>query len=327
MRHLMGKYALGSGASMVTLVSRSARKGAAPQASISPVPPLSPAFASAAEQHRLQIEKQREPSPVAETPLPLSTPIDSAGRDVEVDEQQLHAANAFIAATAQKLATDPALMDSYRSKYPYIAASAERLVGAGEEESTMELKAQVIFNRALAHQQQLTATPNGVTTLPPELGVTPSTAHLMNLALGMGGVNPSSERDSQSREGLQDAIAKALGRVTTAASAVPTPATTTPAVSSTVLTARTLPSARSGQPSLTPSLPTAVPLYAEVDANEYLTLPSFIRGQLPLEALNEAASAVHAVLPEGVLLEKARPFQWTMSRQQGRCLWGKAKFW
>ena len=56
-----------------------------------------------------------------------------------------------------------------------------------------------------------------------------------------------------------------------------------------------LTSARRSLPtSLTPSLPTAVAPLRHVDQAEYASLPSFIRGQLPLNALNEAAGAVHA---------------------------------
>jgi hypothetical protein len=44
---------------------------------------------------------------------------------------------------------------------------------------------------------------------------------------------------------------------------------------------------------MTPSLPTTVAPLRRVDDNEYSALPAFIRGQLPVSVLTEAAAAVH----------------------------------
>lgn len=330
MRQLLGKYASegsvsiggSSGGLSFLPMSRSAQKGTAarPDVPLSPVPPLSPAFAAAAEQHRAQLGAHL-PEEEPEAP-PMGTPL----------EGDILAAEALLASTAEKLASNPALLDAYRDKYPFVAASAERLAaGSGgaalaqapshqahydaswlqpvggtrqvyEEESTMELKSQIIFNRALPRggQTHAAATPSvGAAPL-----ATPASAAPMDRApppphptpASIASGNGPGGNEVRSKESLQEAIAVALGRHAGTAAA-PTPQAATPAAALTTQSAGTrgFPSARSARSSLTPSLPSAVPPYRAVGAAEYSTLPAFIRGQLPLEALNQAASGVHSV--------------------------------
>jgi hypothetical protein len=395
MRHLLGKYAttsssegIGGGrSSSFNFVSPAgsrpnSRRGTLTLTLPSPLPvslspvPLSPAFAAAAEHHRVQIEQataaavneENSSSQKVEattvvssavhgglgSPISLSSPLSTHLNDSPSEIMQLEAADALLASTAQKLANDPLLLDSYRKKYPHIVASTERYLmsaspamppstgngisneGGGhyDEESTMELKAQVIYNRALSsghHQVQYTgyqsmAIPSATTAVVAsarpdgaDLSSASAAAHAQESAQALANQN------QQSRESLEEAIAAALARpsattATTAASnnsgnsgtatttaktsfaANPTPHVT-PAATAGPMSgapsagggARTVPSARGGSlpASLTPSLPTSVAPWTPIDDGEYSSLPGFVRGQMPLEVLNEAAATMH----------------------------------
>ncbi len=347
--------------------------------------PLSPAFAAAAEHQGAQIEeatanilsvtvddvdekKEVNPAVVVSategglgSPIPFSPSLTlTTNNDSPSEIMQLEAADAFLASTAQKFAENPSLLDSYRDKYPHIAASTERYLmsaspavrgtaegtGSGyyDEESTMELKSQVIFNRALSsgqHQIQYTgfqsmAMPSAATAVRVATGSTPNTDLVENF--GVPSVKESAAAaaaqaasaqelaNQKSRESLEEAIAAALARPsiastattstssgtvaglgTTAGTATTAKTTShahvTPAATAAPMSGapsaggglRTLPSARGSMPpSLTPSLPTSVAPWTPVEESEYSSLPGFVRGQMPLEVLNEAAATMHA---------------------------------
>jgi hypothetical protein len=264
--------------------------------------------------------------------------------DSPLEIMQLEAADAFLASTAQKLANNPALLDSYRDKYPHIVASTEKYFmsaspvagpqsGYYDEESTMELKAQVIYNRALSGQHlpytgyQSMAIPSATTA------VTPAATMYAAEDARTAQASAQALANQKSRESLEEAIAAALarpsitrnpatsttttttssggsgggnGRITSSGTATTGKTTTahvTPAATAGPMSGapsagggiRTLPSARGSLPSsLTPSLPTSVAPWIPIDGSEYSSLPGFVKGQMPLDVLNEAAASMHA---------------------------------
>jgi len=404
MRHLLGKYATtssseGIGGGRMSSFNFLSPEGSRPNSrrgtlltlpSLSPLSlspaPLSPAFAAAAEHQRAQIEEataaavKEEDSRKAEetavdfsaahgglgSPIPLSSPLSINLNDSPSEIKQLEAADAFLASTAQKLANNPSLLDSYREKYPHIAASTERYVmsatpamppstdytdghnstgngtaskgGYYDEESTMELKAQVIYNRALSGHQQVQYTGYQSTAMPSATTAVVASAPPGSADFGDAATSASAQAQAsaqalanqKSRESLEEAIAAALARPSaatvttktstnsgntaatatanttttakTSSTAKPTPHVT-PAATAGPMSgapsagggARTVPSARGGSlpASLTPSLPTSVANWTPIDDSEYSLLPGFVRGQMPLEVLNEAATTMH----------------------------------
>lgn len=299
------------------------------------------------------------------SPISLSSPLSINLNDSPSEIMQVEAADAFLASTAQKLANNPLLLDAYREKYPHIVASTERYLmsvspvmppstgytdghnstgngtGGGyyDEESTMELKAQVIYNRALSgHQQvqytgyQSMAMPSATTAV--VASVTPGSADFgcaATAAAAQAQASAQALANQKSRESLEEAIAAALSRPSTTTATKTTSTTSTnsgntgtatttttartsyaatnptphvtPAATAGPMSgapsaaggARTLPSTRGGSlpASLTPSLPTSVAPWTPINDSEYSSLPGFVRGQMPLEVLNEAAATMH----------------------------------
>lgn len=297
----------------------------------SPVPlspaPLSPAFAAAAEHQRAQIEEAS--SAAAEvfsaapgglgSPISLSSPLSINLNDSPSEIMQVEAADAFLASTAQKLANNPLLLDAYREKYPHIVASTERYLmsvspvmppstgytdghnstgngtGGGyyDEESTMELKAQVIYNRALSgHQQvqytgyQSMAMPSATTAV--VASVTPGSADFgcaATAAAAQAQASAQALANQKSRESLEEAIAAALSRPSTTTATKTTSTTSTNSgntgTATTTTTARTSYAATNPTPHVTPAA-TAGPMSgAPSAAGGARTLPSTRGGSLP----------------------------------------------
>ena len=210
----------------------------------------------------------------------------------------------------------------------------------------MELKAQVIYNRALSGQHvpytgfQSLAMPSATTVVPISGGFSgninnntsesaAAQAQAQAQAEAQASLDANALAQQKIRESLEEAIALALARPSMATTSTTTTTTSdsgaekattttaktsssssygnptppvTPATAAGPMSgapsagARTLPSARGSQlpSSLTPSLPTTVAPWTPIDDGEYSSLPGFVRGQMPLEVLNEAAAAIHA---------------------------------
>lgn len=364
MRHLLGKYATSSssgGGGLSGLSGMSPAPLSAPRSGFFNIathsPMLSPAFAAAAEQQRAHMDAIEG---VQSVPVPTSSHHVQHHPTATPAEIDLQAADDYIASTAQKLASHPELLDSFREKYPALVASTERLMisnsnttstgdltgrreslpygstalvspavpDALDEDSTMELKSQVIYSRALAQQVHQASAP-----LPS--GPSAVTFHHQQpqypIATAPAAVPQNQQQQNQeaqrSRESLEEAIAAALARPSISMSSTGTAGsdgTTSATATATTTTAKTLPQSQSQSSSyavpalhvtpaavpmggssiasartsmsssLTPSLPSSVAPLRPVDQAEYSSLPAFIRGQLPLDALNEAAGAVHA---------------------------------
>lgn len=343
--------------------------GASRRASLSPVLPLSPAFAAAAEMQREQLARMpslmdhddvdamgvdasthaddnavllhnnnngNSNATTAVLPGDAPDPIHDDSFSFARLDSQLKRAEEFIASTSEKLVGQSEdVLDSLRKKYPHVVhqASIERqrieqqqnqrhsaalmentvdtvLIGMNgdgrkhmDEESTMELKAQVIFNRALAQQRQEeqarhqpfdTIHPHHSTTAVAAAAAATSTAVTTGSKTDESGYMQSAVL--RSKQSLQDAIAAALGKQVIPSNAV-SAATTTPAVhSATTLAAATHRMMTAPRTMPTPSLPSTVPPFSPVNTSTYSTcMPPFIRDQIPLDSLNKTAAAMHAV--------------------------------
>lgn len=175
-------------------------------------------------------------------------------------------------------ALSPAFAAAAATQRAQLAQAGEHLGASYNEENTMELKAQVIFSRAQAQHN----------SMGPHKNVT------ANNTVSPSQRAPVSTTRTTDADGLQEAIAAALARNVGPTSHLPAP-TTTPAEGLTATSARSALSTRPATTGsrMTPSLPSTVAPLRRVDDNEYSALPAFIRGQLPVNVLNEAAAAVH----------------------------------
>jgi hypothetical protein len=316
----LGKYAASSSGGSFDLsiptasLLRSHAKaggGATPRISVSPML-LSPAFLAAAEHQRGQMPapEQSPPQPAHEAPPPR--------------EQAA---------------------DAYRGHAQAVAPIVERR--AIDEESTLELKAQVIYNRQAAEAKErarftdraplaLSQPPAAAetfsfrptaaaTTQLPATGfvIAPAAAApaVTPLVQGMGGAGSTLTAGNTAGRAtgadLQRAIAEALSNrtgstissndtTTTTTSARPSasgafssgafPATTGRDSILSARSAATLPAVSSTLSTGKAPLPASVPPLRAIAEPDYSSLPSFIRGQLSLEALNSTAGAVHGAV-------------------------------
>ena len=306
----------------------------------SPVPLLSPAFAKAAEEQRISLsslsldtiatttaakeeeEKEKdEPLPLASThPLPLPLPLSPTTNDITMDDDiNLEAIDSYLASTAKKLAQDPQLFSgAFKQKYPHIHSAAsltqqDQYSRLGmDEENTMELKSQVIFNRfqQQQQQQQLAGGVRSRTNVQYPSSALDATAAATTTTTTT--TTTTDARDGNRKESLDDVIAAALGHPAPPPLSVPSVPSVPP---STKVNAAVTPSnpphpslysvlTRTGggggggggagtATSLTPSLPTTVPPLRIVDETEFSSLPSFITNQISLDELNQTLMTVH----------------------------------
>lgn len=290
----------------------------------SPLPPLSPAFAAAQEEQKKKIMEQENDPYNARSTHQTSTAYQMESNVGKGTAGLMD--NMVLSQSRNDQVRDivPSMMYSQR---PMDAGYARELnedgdVAVVEEESTIELKAQVIFNaarhglRGSDHRQSPmlwgdTSLQDGISHFRRPFPVENAQVHVEDKGI-------SHERDGESAhhslthgEGIDDApsvfhkhgvqrnsLPEAQGGSDAVIGYNPIQPSqtnasmgTTPAYEGSK--GQSSSSLVKSAHSLTPSLPTVVARYKAVDTVEYLLLPKFIRGQISLENLNEASVAVH----------------------------------
>lgn len=251
---------------------------------------VSPVFERASNEQKRQIEA-----------------INARGSDSEALDREFErhfaAAEAMVSSVSKTVASKPELFDSIQKKYPLIASSLVQSAVDGQtetnvehidqvpenllskysnamEENTIELKSQVIFHRVDGlHQRRdrmLESTVIDLDDLPDAEN------------------NVHREKELPTIDGLEKAISRVLAKNENKVTHTPAlHATNTLGISTGSATSLSRRKSVS-----TPSLPTTVPPFENIDESAYSSLPSFIKGQLSLDILNEASASVHSLVKE-----------------------------
>ena len=305
--------------SVASLLGKYAGTGKGKSPSKSPLPLLSPAFATAEKQQKEKM-RVKSPLPSLEGQMKLR---DHENRNYSVQHACQVAPNSHQNARSKPTVV---MKDLYSNAG---GSSMDKLSTdcwndyhdwqSPNEESTMELKAQIIFNsgaqserNAMEVQQNVTQAVSTAAESPycpqldssntdrgsgPSLGSaryyrsSNSKADMLMASSGGGFIGHLHE--SQKVDDLKEAISAALGQPSSFLRDNQNGRKTlseTPGANSSSGASRTY---GKGSFVLTPSLPTVIPPFSPIEAVEYMILPKFIRGQLSLESLNEASAAVH----------------------------------
>ena len=217
--------------------------------------------------------------------------------------------------TAQKLANKPSFLEQYRQKFPHIVASTERLLDTvcksrpqaapgGDPAAVPEVgspgaaqpSGQGLAQHALAsHVSQPGAGPWAGPLAPVAGGLAASMGQVAEeettLELRACIISNRSLQAQEPSDALRQAAAAAT---TTFQPAPPKLAAAGPAE----LPLQRPAAAPAHAPATAPAagLPTTVPPLRPVEEEEYVALPTFIRGQLPLEVLNGSLAGLHSML-------------------------------
>ena len=149
------------------------------------------------------------------------------------------------------------------------------------EETTMELKSQLIFSALNRNPGQRSSRPGPSCPEP-----------IKELADLPGGATPGYTTKGNTAARLEEAISLALAKSSSAKTAAVTPG-------SGIVAAGKTATVRSGPKSagtLTPKVPTELAAWRAVDEGSFQSLPSFVRGQITLDELNASSAAIHGMV-------------------------------
>jgi len=145
------------------------------------------------------------------------------------------------------------------------------------EETTMELKSQLIFSALNRNPGQRSSRPGPSCPEP-----------IKELADLPGGATPGYTKKDNTDARLEEAISLALAKSSSAKTAAVTPG-------SGIVAAGKTATVRSAG-TLTPKVPTELAAWRAVDEGSFQSLPSFVRGQITLDELNASSAAIHGMV-------------------------------